>query len=103
MNHTVWQSDGRVWVWQMPGEHYLPDCIVPNVKFGGGGKTVWGCFLGFGRGHHVNASACQHILDNAILPTVGQQFGEGQHDCAPANKARTMMTSFDECGVEELE
>ncbi|CAI9583853.1 unnamed protein product, partial [Staurois parvus] len=26
----VWQSDGRVWVWQLP-EWYLPDCFVPSV------------------------------------------------------------------------
>ncbi|CAI9606090.1 unnamed protein product, partial [Staurois parvus] len=28
---SVWQSDGCVWVWQLPGEQYLPDCILPSV------------------------------------------------------------------------
>jgi hypothetical protein len=42
--YTMWRSDWRVWVWQIPAERYLPACVVPTVKFGGGGITVWGCF-----------------------------------------------------------
>ncbi len=45
---SIWQSDGRVWVWWLPGELYLSDCIVPTVKFGGGGIVVWFFFQELG-------------------------------------------------------
>ena len=87
---SVWQSDRRVWVWRLPGERYLPDCIVSSVMFGGGGIMVWGWFSGVGplipvKGT-LNASAYQDILNNFMLPTLREQFGDGpflfQHDCA---------------------
>jgi hypothetical protein len=30
--YTMWRSVGRVWMWQMPGEQYLPACVVRTVK-----------------------------------------------------------------------
>jgi hypothetical protein len=108
---TLEQSDGRIWVWWMPGAHYLPQCIVATVMFGGGKIMVSGCFSWFGLGllvpvkGNLNTIVYTDILDNSVLTTSWQQYGEGpllfQHDNAPVHKARSIQKWFVEIGVEE--
>ena len=69
---SIWQSDGQVWVWRLPGEWYLSDCIVPSVKFGGGGIMVWGVFF---RSWAWPLSS--EMFYDSMLPTFWEQFGDG--------------------------
>ena len=53
------------------------------------------------------SEAYKDILDDSVLQTLWQHFGEGplmfQHDNAPVHKATSIQKCFVEIGVEELD
>jgi hypothetical protein len=90
----------------MPGERYLPACVVPTVKLGGGSITVWGFFF-FSWNElgplvilhgYISTEGYKNILNCSILSTVEDQFGDDdclyQHDSAPCHKSRMVGEWF---------
>jgi hypothetical protein len=69
----------------MPEERYLSACVVPTVKFAGGGITVWGYFSWNGLGpliivhRNLNVEGYKDILTSCVLSMVRDQVGDA--DC----------------------
>ena len=71
---TPFQNDGRVFV-RRPHEAYRNSCVVPILKFGGGGLTVWGAMLHRETGFltplkgNLNKDGYLDVLRNSAIPS----------------------------------
>ena len=106
LRYVICHSDGCVQTWWLLGERYLPECVVPIVKFGGASVMVRCGISWFGLGPLVlvngsmNSEVYANILENSMLPTLWQQFGIGpflyQYDNAPVHKTKVIALWFED-------
>uniref|UniRef100_A0A8C8I487 Transposase n=1 Tax=Oncorhynchus tshawytscha TaxID=74940 RepID=A0A8C8I487_ONCTS len=97
-------ASGKKLVRRREGERYHQSCVMPTVKHPEP-VHVWGCFSAKGvgslsilsRNTAMNKEWYQHILQEQLLPTIQEQFGDEQclfqHDGAPCHKAK-MITKW---------
>jgi transposase len=95
---NLFVKNGKVWVRRREGEEYVPCCMQPTVKFGGGHINVWGCFSGQGVGPlyqihgNMNGAMYREILKNQMAPHL-RSLGAGftfQHDNDPKHTSKVV-------------
>ena len=90
----------RMFVRRRKHESYLPDCIRPTVKHGGGSINVWGCFAGMAVGDLsrvdgiMDSKKYHQILVHHAIPCGQQLIGTPfifQQDNDPKHKSKFCM------------
>uniref|UniRef100_A0A8C2F823 Transposase n=1 Tax=Cyprinus carpio TaxID=7962 RepID=A0A8C2F823_CYPCA len=106
-------ASGKRLVRRRKGERYHQSCVMPTVKHPDT-IHVWGCFSSKGVGSltilpkntAMNKEWYQNTLQQQLLPTTQQQFGEEQcifqHDGAPCHKAKVITKWLGDQNVEIL-
>ena len=113
-DHVVFSDESRfnsindrlVLVRRRKGEEYKPECLAPQVKHGGGGVMVWGCFSanGIGKLHKVKETVdSEHyikILKFCAVPSMKHLFPNIQsilqQDNAPCHTSMKVKKWFGE-------
>lgn len=103
---------GKVRVWRLPNERYLPLALTPTVKHNVK-INVWGCFSanGVGRLHVVDGIMDQYqymdILDENLPPSAEAIFGDGawifQQDNDPKHTANRTKAFLNDLGMPVME
>lgn len=109
---NIFKSDGKTWVWRLPGESYSENCTLKTVKHGGGSIMLWGCIGSNGVGNLVEIdgilTGIKYIkILQENLWTSAEKLGLGtnfvfQQDNDPKHRSRIVMNFFERNNVELL-
>lgn len=94
----IWFTNRRIFIRRFVGERYRKECLVPTVKHGGGGVTVWGAFSSHGtlplvkidgimKQEHYHNILTRHVVKKGKEMFKGKQF-TFQHDNDPKHTAK---------------
>ena len=96
----VFSHSRQLYVRRKPNERYLPECLAPTVKFGGGKVMVWGCMAASGVvvvDGTVTSAKYTRLLSPCLKrdgeKLVGQNF-VFQQDNAPVHTAKATKRWF---------
>lgn len=109
-------SDGKEYIWREVNEPLSDRTVKPTVKGGGGSIMVWGCMGMQGVGYSskitgtMNAALYKEVLKDEMMKSrewcleeKNQEDFIFQQDNAPCHKAKSVMSWFDEKGIELLD
>lgn len=81
-----YSPSGSQYVWRRKGEAYLPECITPTVKHGGGSIMIWGCMTSQGVGEvcvcegRTNNAKYINMLEEVLEPSVIKFYSTVEDD-----------------------
>jgi hypothetical protein len=105
----MFQTEGRVFIRRRTGEKFKDNCVIPTVKFGGGGVLVWGAMTYRGAGMltrvdgRLNGTGYVNILENFAVPSA-HLLGYGdnywlQDDNVPCHRVRIVHDWKEDNGI----
>jgi transposase len=68
---TLFQTGGKIYVRRRADEAYLPQCLNPTVKHGGGSINIWSIFSYWGQGP---VKRIQGIMDGAMYREILKHY-----------------------------
>lgn len=112
---TLLPRSGRIYVRRRANERFLPPCLIPTLKFGGGKIQVWGCFSYTKVGPlkriegKLTGAKYREILKNHMAPFLREMKRDKhtefifQHDNDPKHTAKVVKNYLKNTNIVMLD